>query len=368
MESVEINVNVDDEILSLLTEISETIMEEEDYSRTLDKIVELTVEKFEADSGSIAVPDSHGENLKIISDYDHDSCEVNILNSQCSVDLDEGIAGKAFSEQRMYQAEDIKNDPNFKSVLGNKEENYRSIITIPLLAKNECVGVFNFCFSEKAKISSCDMSVLNIVANQIAITMSQMKMKEQMAEDNRELKKLALTDGLTGLSNHRSIQGEFRRGLKRARRYEKPLSIIMMDIDYFKKINDNFGHPAGDSVLKDLADIFEELIREVDSVGRYGGEEFLFVLPGTDPEGAYRLAERVRRRIDSMPFSVPSGEEVDVTVSGGISSYLPEDGDRLTADELLGRADRSLYRAKRRGRNCCWVYHENYHSPGEKCG
>ncbi len=365
MEQVE--VNVDDEILNLLTEISEMILALDNSSRALDRIVELTAEKFKADSGSIAVPDFKNEQLKIISSYDHDSCEVDILNSCRALDLDEGVAGKAYSEQSMYQAEDIKKDPNFKSVLEDKKEDYRSIITIPLLIEEECIGVLNFCFSEKTKISSCDVSVLNIVANQIAITMTQMEMKEELEKDNRELKRMALTDGLTGLLNHRSIQGKFRRELKRARRYENPLALVMLDIDYFKKINDNFGHPSGDRVLKDLAGIFKEMVREADSVGRYGGEEFLFVLPETGPEGAFRLAERIRQRIDSRPFVVPSRKKVDVTVSAGISSYRPGDV-KLSADDLLSRADNALYKAKRRGRNRCWIHGKNYSASNRKCG
>ena len=365
MEQIE--VDIEDEILSLLTEISEMILELDNSSRALDRIVELTTERFQADSGSIAVPDFDDEQLRIISSYDHDSCEVNILNSRQALDLDEGVAGKAYSEGSMYQAEDINQDSNFKSVLDDGEEEYRSIITIPLVAKGECIGVLNLCFSQKTKISSCDVSVLNIVANQIAITMTQMEMKEELEQDNRELKRLALTDGLTGLPNHRSIQGKFRRELKRARRYDNTLSLVMLDIDYFKKINDTYGHPAGDQVLKDLANIFEDMTRDVDSVGRYGGEEFLFVLPETGPKGARRLAERIRRRIESRPFVVPSGKKVDVTISAGISSYQPGD-EQVTADELLARADAALYDAKRRGRNRCWIDSENYTTCERKCG
>ncbi|MCK6529454.1 diguanylate cyclase [Myxococcota bacterium] len=176
----------------------------------------------------------------------------------------------------------------------------------------------------------------------------------ELQDANSRLHKLAVTDGLTGLYNHRYFQEKWREEVRRARRYGEPLSLLMIDVDQFKNYNDTVGHPQGDVLLRDLASLLEQSVREVDVVARYGGEEFAIVLPKTPGPAARSLGERIRRSVEESEFPrrevQPGGR---VTVSVGMACY-PEDGE--TAEEILERADSAAYRAKRAGRNrvACW--------------
>lgn len=158
---------------------------------------------------------------------------------------------------------------------------------------------------------------------------------------NNRLIQLAYTDGLTGLKNHRTFQELFRGAFSSAKRYRLPLSLLMIDLDQFKTLNDLHGHPAGDKVLKHAATMISSRVRESDIVARYGGEEFALVLPNTDVTGAMSLAEQLR---EEMPRNSP----YPFTVSVGVA----EIGDTIaTPDQLLSLADDSLYEAKRSGRD-----------------
>jgi diguanylate cyclase (GGDEF)-like protein len=170
-----------------------------------------------------------------------------------------------------------------------------------------------------------------------------------------ETERSAVTDPLTGLYNRRFFASTFEREVRRGRRYGMALSLIMLDLDGFKEVNDEYGHLFGDLVLRRVAKLVRRAIRESDTPCRYGGEEFAVFLPETERLGAYAVAERVRRRVErSFAESPTGGREVAMTVSGGIASF-PEDGERL--EELVRRADESLYRAKALGKNRIALHH-----------
>jgi diguanylate cyclase (GGDEF)-like protein len=161
---------------------------------------------------------------------------------------------------------------------------------------------------------------------------------------------MATTDGLTGLVNHRTFQDRFADLLHRAERQKQPVSLLLTDIDHFKKVNDSYGHPVGDVVLKGVAAVCREQVRKVDFVARYGGEEFAIVLDGTDAVGARMLAERIRREVSQQrfPSEKAEGGEFGCTLSLGIATW-PEDG--RDPKTLIARADQALYHAKHSGRN-----------------
>ena len=163
-----------------------------------------------------------------------------------------------------------------------------------------------------------------------------------LMQANIRLEALATTDGLTGLKNHRAFQEALVHELKQCSRLEATLSVILLDVDYFKRYNDTFGHPAGDCVLQKVAEILRKSVRGTDFTARYGGEEFAAILPGADEEGALRVAERIREGIESAEW-----RELSMTVSIGVTSAEKID----TPAALIDRADRGLYRSKENGRN-----------------
>lgn len=163
-----------------------------------------------------------------------------------------------------------------------------------------------------------------------------------------ELKRLATHDSLTGLYNRHELMRRLDEDFSRSERYQHPLSILMIDIDYFKQINDQYGHQAGDAVLSRFGSLLSEAIRVVDYAGRYGGEEFLVVLPETHFDMALEIAERLRSKIESEDWSQNVGKSEKITISVGVVSYPEVMG---SADQLVLVADQALYQAKNTGRN-----------------
>ena len=160
---------------------------------------------------------------------------------------------------------------------------------------------------------------------------------------------MAITDALTGLFNRRYMESHLGTLLEQAASRGKPLATLVLDIDFFKSINDTHGHDAGDDVLRDFALRIKRSIRGIDLACRYGGEEFVIVMPETDVAVAAMVAERLRRRIAAEPFAIQQGAgSIPVTISIGIAALRGKDD---TAATLLKRADQALYRAKRDGRN-----------------
>ena len=167
--------------------------------------------------------------------------------------------------------------------------------------------------------------------------------------------RLATVDPLTGVANRQVILGLVDEEIVRAARYRRPLSVILLDLDHFKRLNDAYGHVAGDQVLRQVGGLLAASVRNVDTAGRYGGEEFLVVLPETDADAAAAVAEKLRRIVAGTPIRLPDGEEVTVTLSAGVTGGI---GDVLRPDVLVRDADAALYSAKALGRDQVYVFRE----------
>ena len=178
----------------------------------------------------------------------------------------------------------------------------------------------------------------------------QLQLKIRQLEQMKEqLRALAVTDGLTGVYNYRYFRQYLAQEIRRADRHHLHVSLVMLDIDYFKKFNDAYGHLAGDEVLRVTARLMKGHTRAIDVVARYGGEEFAIILPETDKEAARIVAEKVRRLVEKTPFPQQNGHgTARLTVSIGVASYHAE---ARSADSLIHLADQRLYRAKAEGRN-----------------
>ncbi|HUR83050.1 MAG TPA: diguanylate cyclase [Thermoanaerobaculia bacterium] len=173
-------------------------------------------------------------------------------------------------------------------------------------------------------------------------------LQKELLETNKRLELLSITDGLTKLHNHRYFQDELARAFEEAQRYQRPLSLAMIDIDFFKKINDTYGHAVGDDVLRNAASLYRHSVRSTDLVARYGGEEFVVMMPETSLQDAISFAEKIRHLLEVTPLETQAGP-VSATISIGVAS-VPHS--RIhSAKELIVAADKALYRAKRGGRN-----------------
>ena len=174
-------------------------------------------------------------------------------------------------------------------------------------------------------------------------------MVRRLREGREALERLSVTDPLTGLANRRRLMAELEREVLRSGRLERPCAVMMLDVDHFKQFNDSYGHPAGDEVLRRLADALRRTVREVDTPARYGGEEFMVILPETPHAQAAAIAERIRARVADERFSPGGdGEQAGVTISIGLAGFP---GDGTSPEALIEAADDALYRAKEGGRN-----------------
>jgi two-component system, cell cycle response regulator len=173
-------------------------------------------------------------------------------------------------------------------------------------------------------------------------------LQKELLESNRRLELLSITDGLTKLHNHRHFQDELARAFEESQRYHRPLSLVMADLDFFKKVNDTYGHSVGDEVLKTVSAIFQQSIRSTDLAARYGGEEFAVMLPETHLDDAVAFAEKLRSITEATPVATQAGP-LHLTISLGVAS-VPHSRVH-SAKGLVVTADKALYRAKRNGRN-----------------
>jgi diguanylate cyclase (GGDEF)-like protein len=215
-----------------------------------------------------------------------------------------------------------------------------SALIIPLTYKNETLGLAAFVSEETSPLSPHQTELLQVLCNQAAISL-----KNAMLHD--EIRRMAVTDGLTGLYNHKKFHELLNTELERYKRTSGPMSLLIIDIDFFKRVNDTYGHQAGDIVLKGVADIISNTVRDIDIAARQGGEEFAALLVNTDRKGSASLAERLRSNVMNTEF-LAEGHRIRVTASIGLAS-CPEDA--KDADGLVSIADKALYTAKETGRN-----------------
>ena len=214
-------------------------------------------------------------------------------------------------------------------------------------------------FSQILQEANEELGKLNLSYEQLTVELKQAKEKaENFAKElktaNERLRELVFKDGLTDLYNHRYFQDLMDHELSRARRYKKPFSLIMFDLDEFKKINDKYGHPVGDIVLKEVSKAIKTTIRDCDFAARYGGEEFAIVLPETELKGAATVAERLRKTVELLAITV-NDFCIHTTISVGVTCYLVS-SEKKEKSEIISEADIALYNSKNTGRNKISIY------------
>ncbi len=272
-------------------------------------------------------------------------------NSAVSVRFGEGPAGRVAERKESLLVRDGARHPRRSAQEQRSGAQERrggkpsfALLLLPLVAGNRVMGVAQLERDAPGAFSRRDLSRLQPLASQAAATLANVRAHQDIYSQ-------AVTDALTGLFNRRHIQTVLADERRRAQRYGHPLSVIMLDVDGFKSYNDTYGHVQGDVLLKMMAGILQSQVRGADSVGRFGGEEFIVVLPETPPDEAFQTAERLRLAVAHTIFPGFAGDPnlaVFKTISLGVATY-PDITDDTQA--LVTLADNALYRAKRSGRN-----------------
>jgi len=258
-----------------------------------------------------------------------------------------GLTSHILNHDEPLAIQDVRRHPKFDNPIMLRE-GIRSLIASPLKTEGKIVGILYVDDFKPRLYTVHEISLLSLLSTFAAMAIEKTKLLE-----NTRL--LAITDELTGLYNHRHFRQQLNIEISRAARYRRSLSLMMIDIDYFKHYNDTNGHLKGNEVLKEMGRILKEMSRDVDIVARYGGEEFSIVMPETDRRKARTLAERLRKRIESHKFeNVRKQPHKKLTISIGLASYPENAG---TAFEVIEQADKALYEAKRAGRNTVCVSH-----------
>lgn len=250
---------------------------------------------------------------------------------------------------------DILSDPLMTSVrdiiapLG-----IRSILVMPIIFEEKVIGTL-FLRTSRAQheFSESEIHLLKTISDASANTLYNAFLFSQIEDEKTRLEKLAITDYLTGIYNIRYFYHRIIEEYSRAERYALPISCLMVDIDFFKKINDAYGHKAGDTVLKKFAQLLKRYVRKSDVLARYGGEEFIVMLPQTTADGALAEAERIRSAIKNHKFDCLRNQ-ISITVSIGIATF--PNPKITTHDELISASDDALYEAKKSGRDCVIVF------------
>ncbi|MCX7747036.1 MAG: diguanylate cyclase [Clostridia bacterium] len=319
-------------IVSLTQDISSILSLDE----LLKKVISIAMEVTGAHKGYLMLKDMKNEEIEIKALEDIDG------NSAINGYFSKSIVDEVLKTGQAVLTLDAMEDERYRNCQSVVYHKLKSILCTPVKYNNEIKGV---CYLDNALSSAVfteeDIDIMNIIMTQAAISI-----------ENARLYQLAVTDGLTGLYTHKHFMFLFDQELERARRYKKELSIVLFDIDNFKVFNDQFGHQAGDLVLADVAKNAQTCFRNIDIIGRYGGEEFILLLPETDQASALIGAERLRNAVYEMvvPFG---GKELKVTISCGLATYPQHAPNRAS---LIKAADEALYTSKRNGKNRVTVF------------
>jgi diguanylate cyclase (GGDEF)-like protein len=342
--------------IETLFKASQAMNFQSDTDKLIKQILEMAGKAIRAERCSIMLQSGMGSDeleTKIVFGLKEGQEGVQ-PHSTVKIKSGEGVAGTVLKTGNSIIVNEGHKDPLFKSYDNNLEfeRTISNLISVPLKIKDRVTGVINGVNKLNSEpFTEEDQRLLEALAQQAA-----------MAVEHARLYELAITDGLTKLFIHRYFQARLEEEMVRAKRYHTACSLILFDIDHFKKFNDTYGHQQGDVVLIEVAKLTKQTVREtVDIPARYGGEEFAIILPETDAKGAHLVAERLRKTVEAYDF--PGQEKaLKVTISLGVATF-PDHASVKSV--LIKKADMALYECKGRGRNCSFIYND---SIAEKTG
>jgi diguanylate cyclase (GGDEF)-like protein len=330
-----------DEMLSTLLDSSISIAPLLNWDRLLQTIVEKATQLLKAEQGSLMLFDQESSELRVKAKKSIDE----IIENNMRIQKGEGIAGKVFENGTPLLVEDVEKDPRINQK--NKPRyKTKSFLSIPLKIEDRLVGVLNISDKISGEVfNENDLRLIQSFATNASIAIE----RNMLYKKNEELKELSVTDPLTGMLNRRYLNARLNEEIARFNRYKYPFSLLMVDVDEFKKYNDTFGHIAGDKVLKIIAHTIQQSLRSIDKAARFGGDEFVLILPQTPKVDAINIANRIKENVEKIHF--PEEEKIppaELTVSIGLTAF-PDDAS--SAAELLEKTDQALYLAKKGGKN-----------------
>ncbi|MCM8818429.1 MAG: sensor domain-containing diguanylate cyclase [Candidatus Omnitrophica bacterium] len=309
--------------LSTLIDIIETFEGEISLEEVIDKILETIKKIFKEET--------------IVLSLFKDRYKLSIKGDNIDLPLD--LIEEMVTKRKPVLVNNLSSFPTYKYL---SQQGITSFIIVGLYQKRNIIGILAAFSNKGRKFTLKDLDILRMVSVPVSLMIENVELFDKT-------KFLSITNGLTQVYNRRHFEKLFFEVLTKSQIDNKPLSIAMCDVDYFKFYNDTNGHPAGDFVLKTIAEILKKSVKGSDIVARYGGEEFILVFPETEKENAVKICEKLRETIKNFKFlneeSQPNG---DLTISFGIASF-PEDG--VTTSELIKKADVALYKAKELGRD-----------------
>jgi diguanylate cyclase (GGDEF)-like protein len=354
--------------LPILLKVSRRLAAERDFDRLLSMILEETTSAMDAERSSLFLTDREKHEMWA-------KLAQGVGETEIRFPLGAGIAGIVGVMGESINIPDAYCDARFNPEFDRRTGFHtRSILCVPMTDRHGMIiGAVQVLNKKSGVFGADDEALLLALAAQAAvaienadlykrlsdINLSLEKKVEERTEEltqanlrlsalNKELLEISIADGLTQVYNRRYLMERLRQEVKRASRYGPAVSLLMIDIDHFKKVNDTFGHQAGDAVLAGVAGLIKWKLRETDLIARYGGEEFCVIATGTEQAGAVLLAERLRQLVAEAVFE-HGGNRLMVTVSIGVVAWEPSLKDDY--EQLIRRADKALYCAKDQGRN-----------------
>lgn len=320
------------EQLYTLLKINEKILIEQSLPELLNHIVRSAVDFLEVDAGSLRLADEE-QGLLILKS----TCGTHRKSGQADLPINEkSTAGLSYLKRMPVKSSNISKEPLYP---WNNEETkkFASLLTVPLKVRDRNLGVFSVYRRRKKEFSKSEIEMAEIFASQAALAIMNRTYLDRFH-------RAAITEELTGFYNRGYFYQRLEEEINRAERTGRPLSLLVIDFDHLKIINDSYGHLAGDKALKEISKIIRACIRKVDIPARYGGDELVIILPETDNISAFQVAERIRKKVANTPFR----GDTRLTVSIGIATY-PKDATQSQA--LFERADQAMYQAKQKGTN-----------------
>jgi len=334
------------DLFSGFYEISQKLNSNLSFDEILNILIDILRRIFTYDRISVSLRENNGKEAvikRVVGQTDEFEENYKFL-------IEEGLNGWVIRKNKTILVADLEKGDYFIPRYTIKEKSnhhLRSFVGAPLNYRNSCLGVVAVESKKPNVYTDRHERLLSLLSNNIGVSLDRSMLYS-------ELQNLATTDGLTGINNYRYFRQRLGEEIERAKRYTLKFSLLMLDIDSFKAFNDQYGHLVGDNILKNIAIVIRNSIRNIDFLARYGGEEFSVILVETGMNRACQTAERIRQNIESSKIEY-NGASYSVSISIGISEYSNEVS---SEDELIAQADKALYQAKAEGRNKVIYYNK----------